>query len=59
MGNAAYLWPSLVLLGAAITGRALSLILNGGNATSYPPMMVEAIIIALILTCQRTWPKVA
>lgn len=58
-GNAAYLWPNLLLVGAAITGRALTLILDGGDATSYPPMVAEAIIIALILYCQRTWPKVA
>lgn len=53
MGNAAYLWPNLLLLGAAFTGCALTLLLLGGDATSYPPLVVEAIIIALILTCPR------
>ncbi len=58
-GNAAYLWPNLLLVGAAITGRALTLIIDGGDATSYPPMVVEAIIIALILYSRRIWPKTA
>ena len=56
-GNAAYLWPNLLLVGAAITGRALTLALNGSDATSYPPMVAEAVIIGLLLYCQRTWPK--
>lgn len=55
--NAACLWPNLLLLGSAITGRALTLLLNGGNTESYPPMIVEAALIILILVCRRTWPK--
>ncbi len=57
--NAAYLWPILLLLIAAISGRALTLILDGAEPASFPPMIVEALAIVLVVVCQRTWPKAA
>jgi len=57
--NAAYLWPVLLLLVAAISGRALTLILDGAEPASFPPMIVEALAIVLVVVCQRTWPKAA
>lgn len=57
--NAALLWPVLLLLVSAIAGRFLTLVLNGGDGSSYPPMIVEAVGILLILYCQRSWHKAA
>jgi len=57
--NAAYLWPILLLLIAAISGRALTLILDGAEPASFPPMIVEALAIVLVVVCQRTWPEAA
>jgi hypothetical protein len=57
--KAALLWPVLLLVTAAIAGRFLTLVLNGGDSSSYPPMIVEAVAIILILYCQRSWPRAA
>ncbi len=57
--NAAYLWPTLLLLAAAFVGRTLTLILDGATLESIPPMVIEAVLIALILYAQRNWNKEA
>ncbi len=38
----------MILLGVAISGRALSLVLDGAASTAYPPMLVEAVMIAIL-----------
>jgi hypothetical protein len=55
-GNKSYLWPVILLVGTAFMGRALTLILNGSEAASFPPMIIEAVMVALLYYCQRTWP---
>lgn len=45
----------IALLGVAITGRAVSLIADGAPATAFPPMVVEAVMIALLLLGRRAF----
>jgi len=51
------LWPTLLLLIAAFVGRTLTLILDGSSPESFPPMIIEAVLIGLILYAQRNWNK--
>jgi hypothetical protein len=46
-GNA--LLVPVLLLAIAITGRALSLVLDGAAPTAWPPMIAEAVMIAALL----------
>lgn len=43
-----WLAPAMVLLGLALTGRVISLIASGGGVTQIPPMIVEALLIAIL-----------
>ena len=58
-GNAGYLWPVMLLMGAAFFGRLLTILINGMGPDAVMPMIVELITIALILYAQRTWNKEA
>jgi hypothetical protein len=49
----------LSLLGIAIGGRCLSLILDGTPATAFPPMIAEAVMIAVLLFARRTFADAA
>ncbi|MES2065031.1 MAG: hypothetical protein V4522_00070 [Pseudomonadota bacterium] len=49
----------LSLLGIAIGGRCLSLILDGMPATAFPPMIAEAVMIAVLLLARRTFTDAA
>lgn len=55
--NAAYLWPALLLLIAAFVGRTLTLIVDGSSPQSFAPMIIEAVMIALIIYAQRNWNR--
>ncbi|TPE59177.1 DUF4345 domain-containing protein [Sandaracinobacter neustonicus] len=47
----------LLLLAIALFGRTLSLILDGTAPTAYPPMLVEAVMIALLLLGQWVFAR--
>lgn len=49
----------LSLLGIAIGGRCLSLILDGTPATAFPPMIAEAVMIAVLLLARRAFADTA
>ncbi|MDX5983592.1 DUF4345 family protein [Sphingomonas echinoides] len=46
---------SLSLLGVAIGGRVVSLVLDGAPNTAFPPISVEAGMIAVLLLASRTF----
>lgn len=46
-----------VLLGATLIGRFVSIAIDGYSAAVAPPMIVEAILIAILLFVYRTWGK--
>ena len=48
---------ALVLLGATLFGRFLSIAIDGYSAPVAPPMIVEAIIIAILIFAYRAWGK--
>jgi hypothetical protein len=50
-GNA--LAVPLLLLAIAITGRMVSLAMDGTAATAYPPMIAEAVMIGALLLARR------
>ncbi len=52
-----YLWPVLLLIGAAFLGRVITVFANGYDDQSFIPMGVEIIIMALIIFAQRNWNK--
>lgn len=52
-----YLWPVLLLIGAAFLGRVITLFANGYTNESFIPMGVEIIIMALIIYAQKNWGK--
>lgn len=43
-----WLAPALILLALALTGRVISLIASGGGVMQIPPMIVEAVLIAIL-----------
>lgn len=47
--DARWLRPVLLLLGIALTGRAINLVVTGGGQILIPPMVVEAVLIAITL----------
>lgn len=47
----------LLLLAIAIIGRSLSLALDGSAPTAYPPMIVEAVMIAALLLARRSFAR--
>lgn len=54
---AQYLWPVLLLVAAAFAGRLITVFVNGYDQSSFIPMGVELIIIALIIFAQKNWSK--
>ncbi|MDP1632388.1 MAG: hypothetical protein Q8L66_13315 [Caulobacter sp.] len=42
-----WLTPVLLLVGLALSGRVINLVLTGGGAVLYPPMIIEAVLIAI------------
>jgi hypothetical protein len=53
-------WTNAVLLFAttAITGRIVSVVMDGGPAIVWPPIAIEAAVIALLLWFRRGLPAV-
>lgn len=47
----------LLLLTIAIIGRSLSLAMDGTAPTAYPPMIVEAVMIAVLLLGRRSFAR--
>ena len=45
----------LVLLGTALAGRFVSIALDGVVTTTYPPMLIEAAMIAAIVLARRSF----
>ncbi len=45
----------LLLLTVAIVGRAVSLVADGAPATAFPPMVAEAVMIAVLLLGYRSF----
>ncbi len=45
----------LGLLGIALTGRFVSIAIDGVVATTYPPMLAEAVMIAVIVLARRSF----
>lgn len=43
----------ITLLSIAIAGRAVSLIADGAPATAFPPMVAEAVMVAILLLARR------
>ena len=52
-----WLWPVLLILGLALAGRTLNLLLTGGGPGVIPPMVVEAVLIGITLLGMRVLPK--
>ena len=52
-----YLWPVLLLISVAFSGRVITLFANGYDNQSFIPMGIEIIIMALIIFAQRNWNK--
>lgn len=48
----------LALLVVAILGRAVSLVADGAPATAFPPMVAEAVMIAVLALAWRASPDV-
>ena len=46
---------SLILVATAITGRIVSLVLDGAAPGGTPPMVVEAVMIAILLWARSQW----
>jgi hypothetical protein len=47
----------LLLLAIALFGRTVSLIFDGVGPTAFPPMIVEAVFIGLIVAAQREFAR--
>ncbi len=48
---------AIVLLGATLIGRFVSIGIDGYSAPVAPPMIVEAMLIAILLFAYRAWGK--
>ena len=46
-----------LLLGLALLGRAMTLILEGSAPGAIPPMVVEAVSVAILLWARNGWSK--
>ena len=55
--NKSALLAAALLLAATLFGRFVSLIIDGYSAPVAPPMIVEAIVIAILLYAYRDWGK--
>jgi hypothetical protein len=47
----------LVLLGIALSGRTVSLALDGTPSSAFPPMLAEAAMIAILLYARRAFAR--
>lgn len=47
----------LMLLATALTGRCVSLLADGMAPTAFPPMVAEAVMIAILLLARRSWGR--
>lgn len=52
-----WLWPVLAILGLALAGRFLNLAMTGGGPGVIAPMVVEAVLIAIVLLGMRVLPR--
>jgi arylsulfatase/uncharacterized sulfatase len=52
-GRGDWLWPVLLLLGLAIVGRAIGLMVDGVLPMLIPPMVVEALLILMVAGARR------
>lgn len=52
-----WLWPVLLILALALSGRTLNLALTGGGPGVIAPMVVEAVLIGITLLGMRVLPK--
>ena len=55
--NQSALLAAVLLLTATLFGRFVSVIIDGYSAPVAPPMIVEAIVIAILLLAHRAWNK--
>lgn len=55
--DAGALLVPLLLLAIAIIGRGISLAMDGTAPTAYPPMIVEAVMIAALLLARRSFAR--
>ncbi|QNP44353.1 hypothetical protein H9L15_03555 [Sphingomonas daechungensis] len=53
------LWVPVTLLGIAFVGRTLSLLLDGVGPDALPPMIAEAMMIAILIAGIRAKPQSA
>lgn len=51
--DARWLRPVLLLLAIALTGRVINLLVTGGGQVLIPPMVIEAVLIAVTLLGMR------
>jgi hypothetical protein len=56
-GRPGWLLVPLALVGIAFVGRLLSLVLDGAARTAFPPMIAEAVIMALLAATYWTTLK--
>ncbi|WP_164156551.1 hypothetical protein [Sandarakinorhabdus rubra] len=49
----------LMLLAIAIAGRGVSLLADGAPPTAFPPMVVEAVMILILLLARRSFGRAA
>lgn len=47
----------ILLLGIAFFGRTISLVLDGIGPNAFPPMVAEALMVALLLAAQRVFSR--
>jgi hypothetical protein len=52
-GEGRLLTPPAVLLGLALAGRLLTVVIDGYTAAMLPPMVVEAVLVAILLLARR------
>ncbi|MDP1738931.1 MAG: hypothetical protein Q8L23_16005 [Caulobacter sp.] len=53
-----WLKPVLLMLAIALVGRVINLVLTGGGSVLYPPMVVEAVLLAItVLGLRVLGPK--
>lgn len=50
---------ALVLTSGALAGRILSLLIDGSSAESWPPIVVEAVAVSLLLWARSAWKSAA
>lgn len=48
---------AMLLLGLALVGRILSILLDGPAPGGIPPMVVEAVCVAILVWARRVWAK--